>query len=134
MLKTRALADSSKSESLLAKCSGTYTVAMVSSLASLTTHSFQDQLSIQHFSTALETLCAKKDEEVAAKTHENGQLRVAIEELKLAHKLDVQELNVRLQQEVYMANKLGVGEDGSHRLLSRDNIAAGSRVKRKHKQ
>ncbi len=33
-----------------------------------------------------------------------------MEQLKLAHKMEVQELNIRLQQEMYMADNVGSGK------------------------
>lgn len=87
--------------------------------------------------TALETLCTKKDEELAAKTHELQQLQKRMEEIQLAHKLDLQELNIRLQQEMYISSKLeGEGSTGDPltRPSNKHETKAISRTKRKHKQ
>lgn len=54
----------------------------------------------------MEALCAKKDEELAAQMSELKALQKKMEKLKLAHKMEVQELNLRVQQEMYLANNV----------------------------
>ncbi len=54
----------------------------------------------------MEALCTKKDDEVAAQMSELKALQKKMEKLKLAHRMEVQELNVRVQQELYMANNV----------------------------
>ncbi|XP_064382027.1 spermatogenesis-associated protein 24-like [Halichondria panicea] len=94
LLKNQAIADSSKAESLVAKCS------------------------------ALEALCARKDEELSAQRSELKTFHKKMEQLKLAHKMEVQELNIRLQQEIYMADNVG---------SSRTSTKTTLRTKRKQK-
>lgn len=60
--------------------------------------------------TALEALCARKDEELSAQRSELKTFHKKMEQLKLAHKMEVQELNIRLQQEMYMADNVGSGK------------------------
>ena len=52
----------------------------------------------------LETLCAKKDEKITKLEVQVQELTKQLKELKQAHKMDLQEANVRAQQELYLAN------------------------------
>ena len=55
---------------------------------------------------ALEVLCTKKDEELASKEMEIGKLKQRMKGSEEAHRRELEELNIRMQQEVYMAKKL----------------------------
>ena len=79
---------------------------------------------------ALETLCAKKDEEFACQNEELKALCGKMEQLQLAHKLEVQELNIRLQQEMYMASNLGSAATSR---INERTAKTGTRAKRKQK-
>ena len=61
---------------------------------------------LQCHTAALETLCTRKDEELASKEAEIIKLRQQMKKAEEAHKRELQELNIRMQQEVYMASKL----------------------------
>jgi len=60
-----------------------------------------------HYCTckALEALCNKKDEEIANAKVTIKSLEKKVERLKTEHKLEKEELTVRMQQEVYMAKR-----------------------------
>lgn len=73
LLKSRSLSDSTKSETLLAK------------------------------SSALESLVAGKDEAIARLEGQVYELTGRIREMKQAHKMELQDANVRIQQELYLA-------------------------------
>lgn len=59
------------------------------------------------FLPGLETLCKQKDEELLAKEKMIQTLRDRQASLREAHYHELQELRVKMQQEVYMAKSLG---------------------------
>lgn len=75
MLKSQALADSTKSESLVAKCTG------------------------------LEALVQKKEESIQLLESRVQDLVQQIKDLKKAHKMELQEAYVRTQQEIYLSKQ-----------------------------
>ncbi|XP_065883042.1 spermatogenesis-associated protein 24-like [Dysidea avara] len=75
LLNSKTLEETSKADDLLSKC------------------------------TALEALCNKKDEEIAHAKSMIKSLEKKMERLKAEHKLEKEELTVRMQQEVYMAKR-----------------------------
>lgn len=60
----------------------------------------------------MEALCVKKDDELAAQTSELTALQKKMDKLKLAHRMEVQELNIRVQQEMYMKSNVGSSAPG----------------------
>lgn len=55
-------------------------------------------------------MCTKKDEELASKEMEIGKLKQRIKGSEEAHRRELEELNIKMQQEVYMAKKLNQTE------------------------
>ena len=76
------------------------------------------------FVSALETLCKRKEEELQTKSN---QLQEKMRHTQIAHKLEVQELNVKLQQEMYMAHKLSSNDTG-HTITCRSKDGAHSQA------
>lgn len=56
--------------------------------------------------TALETLCAKKDEELASKSKQIETLQRKLRQTKAAHKREMEELQLKVQQELYVAQTM----------------------------
>lgn len=52
----------------------------------------------------------KKDEELMSKNEEIQRLERKLQEMKRTHKRTVQELDVRIQQEMYLARELSYSE------------------------
>lgn len=115
MLKTQVLADSSKAEELLVKCTGKATTESVkfvlpvgSFLNTEFTIKYSTAYSVQKWiiiPSALEALCSRKDGELACKDEMIAKLQQKLNELELSHRREIQELKVQMQQEVYMAQK-----------------------------
>ena len=59
-----------------------------------------------HILTALETLCAKKDEELASKSKQVETLQRKIRQMKSVHKQEMEELQLKVQQELYVAQTM----------------------------
>ena len=55
---------------------------------------------------ALETLCAKKDEELASKTRQIETLQRKLKHTREAHKQEMEKLHLKVQQELYVAQTL----------------------------
>lgn len=55
---------------------------------------------------ALETLCAKKDEELASKTRQIEMFQRKMKHMKEAHKQEMEKLHLKVQQELYVAQTL----------------------------
>ena len=76
LLNSKALADSYRSEDLLAKC------------------------------TALEALCSRREEELVSKEHCIQGLQLKLAQTQETHKRQLEEMNIKMQQELYMAKML----------------------------
>ena len=55
---------------------------------------------------ALETLCVKKDEELASKNKQIEVLRRKMRTMKEGHKQEMESLHLKVQQEMYIAQTL----------------------------
>lgn len=55
---------------------------------------------------ALETLCAKKDEELASKNRQIESLQRKMKRMKETHKQEIEKLHLKVQQELYVAQTL----------------------------
>ena len=65
-------------------------------------------------SIAFEALCARKDEELDDKDKLIQELQHKLKVAEVGHRQELQELNVRMQQEAYMARKLGQSKPSRH--------------------
>lgn len=68
-----------------------------------TTHTFVHYTTPRTFPTALEALLERKQTELAAKDSQIVQLQQSKADMKREHKNKLDELSIRLQQEVYIA-------------------------------
>ena len=71
---------------------------------------------------ALEVLCSQKDEELAGKGRQLEQLQRQLARLGAAHRQQVEEMSVRMQQEVYIAKQLGGGGAGDKGLARKRRL------------
>lgn len=62
---------------------------------------------------ALESLVPNKDETIARLEGQVHELTGRIRDMKQAHKMELQEANVRMQQEMYLAKHFKVEEEKS---------------------
>ena len=102
LLNSKTLKETSKADDLLSKCTGMVLCYKYKCIHHCTCK-------------ALEALCNKKDEEIAHAKATIKSLEKKMERLKAEHKLEKEELTVRMQQEVYMAKRQIESEKKSSR-------------------
>lgn len=88
--------------------------------------------------TALESMVAGKDESIARLEGQVQELTERVKEMRLNHKAELQEMNVRVQQEKYLAKyfrELGGGRGDTNRTVaaSRSSSSSGTYSVRKPK-
>ena len=83
--------------------------------------------------TALESLIAGKDETIARLQGQIHELTERIKEMKRTHKMELQEANVRLQQEIYLAKHFSESDSAGKRTRVTRSSSRG-RVKPKVKE
>ena len=105
LLKSQALSDSSKAEDLLAKCSGIH--VYVWSNVHCSCH-------VVPILLALKALCEQKEEELACKEQTISELQHQLRAVKARHCQELMEVQVRAQQDAYVARHLG-GQDKPQR-------------------
>ena len=59
-----------------------------------------------YHAAALEMLCAKKDEELASKNRQIETLQRKMRHMRETHKQELEELQLKIQQELYVAQTL----------------------------
>lgn len=91
ILKSKSVINASKSEELIAKVTGQCTMCSW----------YTKQLS--SITTGLEALCKQKEEEILSQKKSIKKLHSKLLSVQERHKIELQQLKIEMQQELYMA-------------------------------